>query len=161
MSKTPSLKAIDTARYVPSLLSVLNNRLSSSASDLYLQNFDVGLNEWRIMVVSPADRTSRPRRSRRKAPFTKPSSAATIKEMEKKGYISFEKGKWERLIALTSEGEAIYERVLKVALRREQLLLDGFKPHERDLLCEFLLRMTSNAALVESLKPGDVESGTS
>lgn len=84
-----------------------------------------------------------------------------LKEMEKKGYISFEKGKWERLIALTSEGEAIYERVLKVALRREQLLLDGFKPHERDLLCEFLLRMTSNAALVESLKPGDVESGTS
>lgn len=153
MTAQHQLHAIDISRYVPSLLSVLNNRLSSSASDLYLQNFDVGINEWRIMVVLARQPGVSAKSISELAAIHQTVISRSLREMEKKGFIAFDKGKWERLIALTPTGEAAYEQVLKIALKREQLLLDGFSAAEREHLIEFLRRMNANVALVDSLKP--------
>lgn len=153
MNKKPLLHDVDITRYIPSLLSVLNNRLSSSASDLYLQNFDVGINEWRIMVVLARQPGISAKSISELAAIHQTVISRSLREMEKKGFIAFDKGKWERLIELTPLGEETYEKVLKIALQREQLLLDGFSAAEREHLIEFLRRMNTNVALVDSLKP--------
>lgn len=153
MNKKHDLHDIDITRYVPSLLSVLNNRLSSSASDLYLQSFDVGINEWRIMVVLARHPGMSAKSISELAAIHQTVISRSLREMEKKGFIAFDKGRWERRIELTPAGEKTYEKVHKIALQREQLLLDGFSATERELLIEFLRRMNSNVPLVDSLKP--------
>lgn len=153
MTDKNPLHQIDITRYVPSLLSVLNNRLSSSASDLYLQNFDVGINEWCFMVVLARQPGISAKSISELAAIHQTVISRSLREMEKKGFIAFDKGRWERLIELTPLGASTYEKVLQIALQREQLLLDGFSESEREHLIDFLRRMNANVALVDSLKP--------
>ena len=42
-------RSVEAGRYAPYFLSIINNRLSWGASQLYLSMFDIGLNEWRIL----------------------------------------------------------------------------------------------------------------
>lgn len=144
---------IDGDRYVPALLSVLNNRLSSGASQLYLRQFGVGINEWRILSVLSNTPGSNTVHICETVSMHKTVASRSLREMEAKGLLRIEKRDGQRLMALTRDGQALHDRIALIALRREELLVGGFSASERDTLLEFLRRMRANLAEVEAWEP--------
>jgi DNA-binding MarR family transcriptional regulator len=160
--KTPDLakpvarkarRYIDGANYVPSYLSDLNNRLSSGASQLYLKHFGVGINEWRILSVL----SNWPRSSAGTIGETvgmhKTVVSRSLREMEEKQLVLIASADGQRLIELTTAGQALHDRIVVVALERERLLTQGFSEDERQMLFGLLRRMLANVEAVNAWDP--------
>jgi DNA-binding MarR family transcriptional regulator len=153
MENTTEIATIDTQQYVPSLLNVLNNRLTSGASTLYLRNYGVGINEWRIMVVLARTPDISAKTICQQSAIHLTVISRSLRDMEAKGFVEIQKSKWERAIRLTPLGIETYNLILKTARQREKLLLTGFDDAEKSQLCEYLRRMVANIALVDEFKP--------
>jgi len=153
MENIADIATIDTQQYVPSLLNVLNNRLTSGASTLYLRNYGVGINEWRIMVVLARTPDASAKTISQQSAIHLTVISRSLRDMESKGLVEIQPSKWERAIKLTPQGIETYNLILKTARQREKLLLTGFDEKEQSQLCEYLRRMVSNIALVDEYKP--------
>ena len=157
---------IDGDRYVPALLSVLNNRLSSGASQLYLRHFGVGINEWRILSVLSNTPGSNTVHICETVSMHKTVASRSLREMEAKGLLRIERHGGQRLMALTRDGQALHDRIALIALGREALLVGGFSASEREkllvrdfsaaeraTLLGFFRRMRANVPAVDAWDP--------
>jgi len=143
--------AFDPAAYIPALLSTLNNRLSSGASDLYLQRFGVGINEWRILTVLNQFPGCTAAFVSERAAIHLTVISRSLRGLQDKGLVAVDRSAWQRLLALTPAGHTMHDRIARLALRREQRLLGGLAPNEVDQLRDVLLRLTANLPMVEAL----------
>ncbi len=151
----PKQTLLDTSTYVPALLSTLNNRLTSGASDLYLTYFGIGINEWRILTVLA-------RWPECNAKFVSEESAThvsvisrSLREMQNKGLVDIDASVWQRSLSLTPQGQALYDQIARVALIRESLLLEGFTPEDKEVLLDLLKRLSRNIDLVNAYDPAE------
>jgi DNA-binding MarR family transcriptional regulator len=143
----------DSTKYIPALLSTLNNRLTSNASDMYLKHFGVGINEWRILTVMA-------RTPECSSKFIADQSAIhitvisrSLRDMAAKGLVNIDRTAWQRSLTLTEAGRETYDKIAAVALKREKLLLQGINAEEVAELQRLLERMTENIKLIESYDP--------
>jgi len=143
------------AAYIPALLSTLNNRLSSGASDLYLQRFGVGINEWRILTVLKQFPGCTASFVSEQAAIHLTVISRSLRGLQDKGLVAVDRSAWQQLLALTPAGHTMHDRIARVALQREQRLLGGLTPDEVDQLRNVLVRLTANLPNVQALPPDE------
>jgi DNA-binding MarR family transcriptional regulator len=140
--------------YVPHHLHVIANALTSGASRIYLQQFDVGLNEGRIAAVLGHMPGLTAAELGAAMAMNKSIVSRSLWTMLERGLIRQTGTVRARRNWLTDAGAALEGGVVGISLAREQLLLDGFSEEEKAVLLSFLGRMQGNLAKVAGFEVG-------
>ena len=144
--------AIDFDRYVPFYLNTLSNKISAGASKIYLQEFRIGITEWRILAVLGAFDGMNAQGLAAYTGMDKSVVSRALRGLEKQGLIDVAIDRADhrrRALELTEKGRALRTKMQSVALGREQRLMDGFSEAERGVLIGMLKRLLENMALVD------------
>jgi DNA-binding MarR family transcriptional regulator len=149
---------IDTTVYVPHFLSRLNNRLSSNASDLYLELFGVGINEWRVITVLMKHPGLIAAEIAEQTDIHKGVVSRSLQALSEKGLVTTFVGESQRRVLLTGQGEKLYKDLAQIALMREQILLDGLTDSEVKTLRKLLRKLMDNLPRVMAFHPAQKSS---
>lgn len=151
---------LNLERYVPALVTFLANKLSSGASACYRKHFGVGVVEWRLVALLAVESNITANRICQAIGLDKGAVSRSLKQLEEAGYVAFSKDESDgrrMLITLTPSGKCLHDRIIKVALKREELLLGDFSDAELDTLVDLLLRMNERVGLVNAYDPKNEE----
>lgn len=140
---------IDAANYVPHHLSIVNNGLSWGASRIYLRMFGVGINEWRVLSALTNEPGITASRIVEMVALNKSVVSRSARALEQTGHVRSDAGDGRRLLYLTPLGVELHDRIIAVAIQREQALLAGFSDADKDALCDLLQRMRANLRRVD------------
>lgn len=133
---------IDHDRYIPALLLFVANKLASGASNTYRRMFGVGVTEWRILSLLANEPGCSAQRISEFFDLDKALVSRTLQLLSKAQIVSIKVDAYRRrTISLTRKGLALHNKIIKVALAREQRLLTGFAPAEIDTLAGYLGRL--------------------
>ena len=133
---------IDHDRYIPALLLFVANKLASGASNTYRRLFGVGVTEWRILSLLANEPECSAQRISQFFDLDKALVSRTLQVLSKAQFVSIKVDAYRRRsINLTRKGLALHNKIIKVALAREQRLLSDFSPAEIDTLAGFLGRL--------------------
>ena len=141
-------RTVDQDRYFPFVIATIANKISRGGSRVYLRLFGVGIIEWRIMYVLADMPGATAQAICTRIELDKAAASRSIQVLEAMGYVTTAADPADarkRSLALTAEGMALHDRILQVAFQREQHLLEGFSPSERELFLSLLRRMHANA----------------
>lgn len=162
--KTKSLLSkrnkLDLEHYVPALVTFLANKLSSGASACYRKHFDIGVTEWRLLALLKVETNITANRISENIGLDKAAVSRALKFLKEKGYVSLVKNIKDgrsTLITLTPSGEEIHDQIIKIALKREELLLGDFSPEELDALITSLKKMNARIDIVDAYDPAGRE----
>lgn len=132
---------LDLDSFVPYRLSVLTNRMSDAIARLYSDRFELSIAEWRVMAVlgqtpglsarEVASRTAmdKVQVSRAVAGLTRKRRVARIGDASD--------GRITRL-SLTTQGTAIYDEIVPIALQFEAAFLSALTQGERSTFIALL-----------------------
>lgn len=151
-------KKLDLERYVPALVTFLANKLSSGASACYRKHFDIGVTEWRVLALLKAETHITANTISQVIGLDKAAVSRALKFLKERGYVSFVKNVNDGrsiLITLTSSGEDLHDKIIKLALKREELLLGSISPEELETLIILLKKMNARVADVNAFDPFD------
>ena len=143
-------------RYVPALLTFLTNKMSSGASACYRKHFGIGIVEWRVLSMLAVEDRISANRVVQVVGLDKSAVSRSLQTLERDGYVSTvvdAKDARRYTVSLTDSGRELHDRVLVVALKREELLLSALKEEEVDLLIGFLHRMSGQLDAVNAIEP--------
>lgn len=148
-----SLARIDPEDYIPTSLMVLNNRLASGASDLYIRLFGLGINEWRSLNVIYLFPGCHATTIVERIGIHKTVVSRSLQALISRQYVqpAFEGGR--RVLYLTDTGEDVYHQIAAIALERVRLLLSGLSAAETATLKSLLHRLIGNLEIVDQYKP--------
>ena len=147
-----AIAVIDHERYVPFIIISISNNLYRGASQFYQARFGVGVTEWRVLSALAAEPNSTANRLCQIAQLDKAAASRSLKVLEKDGYVTIAPHRSDarkRVVAFTPAGQALYEKILTVALQRQEKMVEGFSPEERDTLIGYLHRLRANLAKLE------------
>jgi DNA-binding MarR family transcriptional regulator len=139
-----SAKALDLDNYVPAYLTFLANKLSSGASAIYRRRFGIGIVDWRIMALLAIEPWIVAGRVCEVIGLDRAAVSRSVRFMVANGLVEtrFHNGNERRqFLALTRDGILLHDKIVKVALAREEQLLDGFSDQERKTAIKLLARM--------------------
>ena len=140
-AKKPS-EQIDLERFVPALLTFISNRVTNSASATYRRRFDIGVLDFRVMVMLSIEPGASGARIAEVIDLDKAAVSRTLNSLHRRGLISAAPGHGRaRILALTAAGEATYGKVRQVAMERERLLLADLSAEDRETLRGLLRRL--------------------
>lgn len=141
---------LDLDQYFPGLLLWLSNKVSSSASNLYRDRFQIGVTDWRMLsyfVIYPWSTASK---AAELMGLDKASISRSIAFLLQNDWlVSRPLGLRKIEYKVTSRGLKLHNAIFKVAMAREKALLDGFSNAEKELLIEMMHRMLNNLVKVE------------
>ena len=141
---------LDLDRYVPGLLVWLSNKMSSSASQLYRQRFDLGVTDWRVLAYIYIYPWSTGVEVCQLIGLDKAAVSRSFAYMERRSLLkSRPSGKRKVEYAVTDEGRRLHNKMVKLASAREQALLTGYSEEETALLIQFLRRLLANLPEVD------------
>ena len=143
--------SVTAQRYAPYYLSVLNNSLSWGASQLYLEIFGIGLNEWRVLSALRNEPGIQAMRIVEMVAMNKSIVSRSSRHLEEMGHAVARLVDRKRLLWLTPSGAALHDRIIAIALKREAALLDGFSEAELDTLFALFERMRQNLSKIETV----------
>ena len=149
--------AIDFAKYVPAHITYLANKISSGATAIYLPRFGVGITEWRIMALLAREAWVTPKRVSEATGLDKGAVSRSIHSMHAAGIVEVRPDQYDRrsqILALTAKGLRLHDLMVKLARKREQVLLGGLSKKERSLLVRFLARIESQVPAANSVAEG-------
>lgn len=137
-------QVLDLERYVPALLVFLANKLTSSASAIFRRQFGIGTTEWRVLAMVAVQPDITAGRICRVIGFDKAAVSRALAVLQQKALVqarSHETDGRSSACALTARGWHLHDRVLKIALEREQRLLGDLSGAERETLIGLLNRL--------------------
>jgi DNA-binding MarR family transcriptional regulator len=135
---------LDMDSYIPGLITVLGNKLTSQTSIMYRKAYGVGAIEWRILslLASMPDATSSD--LSRASGLDKAAIARNLGTLRGKGAVAIaddpEHGR-RRLVQLTSSGRKLHNRIIVSARKNERRLLSCFSEAESANLTQLLQRL--------------------
>ncbi|MBD8493076.1 MarR family winged helix-turn-helix transcriptional regulator [Pseudomonas syringae] len=147
---------LDLARYVPGLLTFLTNKLGTGASQCYRKHFGIGLVEWRMLSMLAVESDITANRICQVVGLDKSAASRSLQTLEAAGHIRSQvdpRDARRYTISLTDSGQALHDRVIKVALERERRLLSDLSPQEVDTLIELLGRLQRQVGHVNDYDP--------
>ena len=145
---------IDMDTYTPALITWLANKLSASASSLYLDAFGIGVIEWRIMATLAGEPEISGARICHVVGLDKAAVSRGFLKLSKAGLIDWRGTERLRLAALSPAGRRLHDKVVPVALERERRLLEGLTQDQRAVLVSTLHKLLDNLSLVNDFKLG-------
>jgi DNA-binding MarR family transcriptional regulator len=156
MKHTPAsetkLATIDHNRYVPFLIISISNGLYRGASQFYQSRFGVGVTEWRVLSALAAEQKSTANRLCQIAQLDKAAASRSLRVLETAGYVTIAPHATDarkRMVAFTPSGHALYEKILNVALKRQERMVAGLSPEEVAALIALLQKVRGNVARLE------------
>src|SRR5690349_8838967 len=120
---------IDHERYIPFLITVISNGLYRAASPVYQTRFGIGVTEWRVLSALAVEPNTTANRVCQIAQLDKAAASRSLKVLEKGGYVAIEPHRTDarkRKVELSTSGRELHDKILRVALKRQELILDGF-----------------------------------
>lgn len=140
-----SQEVLDLDRYIPFLLTATANKLSKGSSRVYREKFDLGVTDWRVLAMLAVEPDITAARICAVIGLDKAATSRTLITLKERGLVSSSPGdhKDKRAVSLrlTEQGNDIHDAVMRVALVREQTLLEAFDEQETELLISFLRRL--------------------
>ena len=127
----PELKL---GEFLPYKLSVLSNRISRAIADSYEQRFSLKLPEWRVMAVLGEQPGLSASQVAERTAMDKVAVSRAVSGLLEAGRInrSFDdRDRRRSILSLSAEGEAIYRRIVPMAKRYEDALLQGLNGEEK------------------------------
>jgi len=147
-SAAPETKLDDLGAFVPFFIRSIANRLANATSRTYQRQFGVGLNEWSCLATLAIKDDISASRICEISGFDKAVISRSVGALESKGLIEtrpVEDHNRRRLIRLTPAGRSLYLEIRKLALVREERLLEGLSAKDRSALVGYLEIMQRNA----------------
>ena len=151
-SSDTKLAAIDHNRYVPFLIISISNALYRGASQFYQSRFGVGVTEWRVLSALAAEQKSTANRLCQIAQLDKAAASRSLRVLETAGYVNIAPHATDarkRMVTFTPNGLALYEKILGVALKRQERMVAGLSPDETGILIGLLQKLRGNVARLE------------
>jgi len=140
-------------RFVPYLLGRISRGIASAASILYRRRLGVGINDSRIVIVL----ARRPRITAKDlaedTSLNKSVISRSLGTLRVKGIVRIDEREGRREVELTAAGRALHNRISRVALDREDLMLKGFSAKEREVLIGYLHRIMKNVPEANGYDP--------
>jgi DNA-binding MarR family transcriptional regulator len=149
-------RVLDLDGYLPAYLSQITNKWSRGASRIYLANFGIGINEWRVMTLFAIEPGTTAQRCCAILGIDKAAanrSVAHLEDLKLLGLTPNPNDGRSFLIHLTEKGWRIHDAILEIALTREALLFKGLSSAERRTLLSLLDRVRSNLSLLDTDTP--------
>jgi DNA-binding MarR family transcriptional regulator len=149
-----SLHALDLDSYIPAYLTLLAGKLSSSASAVYRPRFGVGIADWRMMALLAAKPWVVASHICNSTGLDKAAVSRSVRSLQDLGLIEVapdRKDQRRQLIALTRKGVALHDRIVELAVAREQALLEGLSETERNTLLRLLVRLQKQLRAVNAV----------
>ncbi|MCY0964033.1 MarR family winged helix-turn-helix transcriptional regulator [Parathalassolituus penaei] len=149
-------QALDLNRYVPAQITLLSNKLSAGASACYRKHFGVGIVEWRLLSLLAIETPLSAHRMCQSIGLDKSAVSRALRSMENQGYIQSNPDPDDArrvTIHMMPTGQAIHDRILQVAIKREELLLADFSDSELETLLQLLQKMNNRVETVNSYYP--------
>ena len=153
---------LDLDRYVPGLLLWLSNKVSSSASALYHEEFGIGVTEWRVLAYFKIYPWSTASKACELMGLDKAAvSRATANLMASGSLKSRPQGLRKIEYHVTTAGSKLHDALYRYAIEREEALLAGMNAKQRQLLVLLLKQMLSNLDGVQAVGRGHIEAKVS
>lgn len=146
-------RVLDLDGYLPAYLSQITNKWSKSASRLYLANFGIGINEWRVMTLFAIEPGATAQRTCSILGIDKAAANRSVGHLESLELVKLTANPNDGrsfLIQLTEKGWRVHDAILEIALAREGLLLKGLSSVDRRTLISLLDRVRSNLSLLDT-----------
>jgi DNA-binding MarR family transcriptional regulator len=143
---------LDLEKYIPGLLTLIASNMSGGASSAYLAVYAVGIETWRVMVMLAIEGRVTAQRMVQLLDADKGAISRTFKSMHGKGLLRFEDDEHDgrlRHAVFTNQGRELHDRILRLALLREDAAVSGLSDQELDTLRALLRRVYTNLAEVE------------
>jgi len=146
----------------PYYLVTIGNAISWGSAREYLHRFGIGVNEWRALAhiaYEPGCTAADISRFLRIDKAVISRSLKTLLDKKLVGVDATSNG--TRALYVTDDGVTLHDEVLPIALRREQILLEGLDEHEREVLLGLLRRMHTNLSAMNEFdhQTSDEDSG--
>jgi DNA-binding MarR family transcriptional regulator len=139
-------------RHVPGLILWISNKLSSSASQLYVPRFGISLTDWRVLAFFELHPWSTAAQACVSMDFDKAAVSRSANLLQQAGYLkSRPQGLRKIEYSTTATGKTLYKRMFEVALAREEALLTGLSAAERETLIRLLQRLLANVGAVQQV----------
>jgi DNA-binding MarR family transcriptional regulator len=139
-----SQRALVLDDYIPAYFTYLAGKISSGASAIYRPQFGVGITDWRIMALLAGEPWIGASRICSSTGLDKAAVSRSVRDLAKAGLIEVRPDRSDQRrqsIALTRKGIALHDRIVELAIAREQALLADFSDRERQALRAFLMRL--------------------
>jgi DNA-binding MarR family transcriptional regulator len=139
-----SAHALDFDSYIPAYLNFLASKLSSGASAVYRPRFGIGITDWRLMALLAAEPWVVASDICNSTGLDKAAASRSVRSLQDLGLIDIapdHQDQRKQLIALTSKGVALHDRIVQLAVAREQALLEGLSEAERKTLLRLLIHL--------------------
>src|SRR5882757_8571573 len=146
---------INHDRYVPALINFVANKLSTGASSAYRREFGIGVTEWRILSLLAAEETCSAQQICQFFDLDKGLVSRTTRSLAKNGIVvvTAQTRENKRAVTLTKAGRALHDRIIRLALDRERVLLACLTKAEIDVIIDLLRRMLTQMPAVNAVLP--------
>jgi DNA-binding MarR family transcriptional regulator len=144
---------LERDRYAPYFLTVIANVVSSSASQVYLRRYGIGVNDWRVVSHLGLDPGCTAQVVSNVLQVDKSVVSRSVKTLVDRGLIAVESTPGFRRLYLTAKGAALHKEMMPVVLQRERILLAGLSPEEVDQLLGLLRRLQANLPALAAYDP--------
>ena len=138
--------------FLPYRLVVLADEISRTIAQIYGDRFNLTRPEWRVMAslqeLGPVSATEICAHSTQ----DKMTVSRAVVSLETNGLLQRHDDQQDRrnkLLQLTPEGHALYQKLVPLVLAREAYLIETLTPEERDLLDKLLTTLLQRARELE------------
>jgi DNA-binding MarR family transcriptional regulator len=146
--KRATRTVIDRSVYVPHYLMITANALASGASRLYRKHFGLGINECRIVAILGHQPDKTALEISAAVAMNKSIVSRSLHTLLKRDFISQAGQARGRRYRLTPLGEELQDKIVRMSMERQELLLAGIDDGQRPVLLALLARMLDNVAEV-------------
>lgn len=140
-------RVLDINVYIPYFLAAVNNALSRGASQRYLDEFGIGIVEWRVVAMLAIEPRIAASRICDVIALDKAATSRALKRLHNDWYVDFkaqEKDTRKKIWWLTRKGDRLHDRILTVALARERDLIKGTDPQDLEAFLRVMRVMRTN-----------------
>jgi DNA-binding MarR family transcriptional regulator len=137
---------IDLNVYFPFFLGTISNRWTATSSRVYLEEFGIGIGEWRVLASIHSLRRASSAEVVDLISMDPGAVSRSVSKLHTESFIQPVEGKFTgrtKPFELTDEGQKLYSRIRRTAIARENALLGGLNATERRTLLELLRKVHS------------------
>ena len=134
----------DLQAYFPFFLGTIANRWTAASSKVYLQEFGVGIGEWRVLASIQAQGTASSQMIVNLISMDAGAVSRSMARLAAGGFVEPLRGRFigrTKPYKLTEKGHDLYVRLLKSALDREKILLSGLTDAERQQIIKLMRKV--------------------
>jgi DNA-binding MarR family transcriptional regulator len=132
--------------FIPYRLAVLSARISRAIADLYEQEFDISMPEWRVLAALGENGNVSARTVAANSAMDKVAVSRAVKKLIDRGFVerSFSNDDRRRSeLLLSKSGRQVYDKIAPLALSYEHKLLEQLSEKEREQLGNLVSKLES------------------